>query len=176
LKISKDFTQKWKEDAKYKVHADIDVAVMIDTVPDEELHLKGIARGIVNKIQRLRKASKLNIDDDVEIFYLFDPKVQENSELKKAIETQIDTMRIALKVPLLPGTELPKHYVIVGKTEYKVSEEEAAESLSIVISPSNVVFCEDSLKTKFGHLNTDKVHFTDGIKSFMLAYDSAVLK
>jgi len=85
-------------------------------------------------------------------------------------------MNATLRVPLLPGTELPSHYVRVGTTEYKISEADDAESLNIVISPACVAFNEDSLKTKFGHLNTDKVHFTEGIKSFMLAYDGAVLK
>ena len=42
---------------------------MINVVLDEKLKQMGMAREIVNKVQKLRKQAKLNIDDVVEIFY-----------------------------------------------------------------------------------------------------------
>jgi len=42
---------------------------MLDMVLDEKLKKKGMAREIVNKVQKLRKAVGLNIDDHVEVFF-----------------------------------------------------------------------------------------------------------
>jgi isoleucyl-tRNA synthetase len=45
------------------------MSVMLDLVIDEKLKQMGITREIVNKVQKLRKAAGLNIEDQVEIFY-----------------------------------------------------------------------------------------------------------
>ncbi len=42
---------------------------MLDITLDERLKQKGMAREIVNKVQKLRKAVGLHIDDHVEVFY-----------------------------------------------------------------------------------------------------------
>jgi hypothetical protein len=42
---------------------------MLVTALDENLKGMGIAREIVNKVQKLRKAAGLHIDDPVEIFF-----------------------------------------------------------------------------------------------------------
>ena len=47
------------------------MSVMLDVVLDDNLKQKGMAREIVNKVQMLRKAVGLSIDDNVEIFYTY---------------------------------------------------------------------------------------------------------
>lgn len=42
---------------------------MLNLVQDENLKQKGVAREVVNRVQKLRKEAGLNIDDQVEIFY-----------------------------------------------------------------------------------------------------------
>ena len=42
---------------------------MLNITLDDNLRQKGMAREIVNKVQKLRKAVGLNIDDQVEVFY-----------------------------------------------------------------------------------------------------------
>ena len=47
----------------------LDTSVMLVTSLNENLKSMGIAREIVNKVQKLRKAAELHIDDAVEIFF-----------------------------------------------------------------------------------------------------------
>ena len=59
---------------------------MLVTTPDENLTLMGIAREVVNKIQRQRKTAGLHIDDPVEIFYERHAHGHPNDTLKKVLE------------------------------------------------------------------------------------------
>lgn len=44
-------------------------AVVLDTKMTESLKQMGASREIVNKIQKLRKAVNISIDDEIEVFY-----------------------------------------------------------------------------------------------------------
>ncbi len=63
LQISKKFNEKYSKDEKLGVDSSLDMSVMLDMVLDDKLKQKGMAREIVNKVQKLRKAAGLNIDD-----------------------------------------------------------------------------------------------------------------
>jgi isoleucyl-tRNA synthetase len=69
LQISKKFNEKYSKDESLGVDSSLDMSVMLDMVLDDKLKQKGMAREIVNKVQKLRKAVGLNIDDQVEVFY-----------------------------------------------------------------------------------------------------------
>jgi len=69
LQISKKFNEKYAKDESLGVDSSLDISVMLDMVLDEKLKKKGMAREIVNKVQKLRKAVGLNIDDHVEVFF-----------------------------------------------------------------------------------------------------------
>lgn len=63
LQISKKFNEKFSKDEQLGVDSSLDMSVMLDMVLDDKLKQKGMAREIVNKVQKLRKAAGLNIDD-----------------------------------------------------------------------------------------------------------------
>ena len=63
LQISKKFNEKYSKDEQLGVDSSLDMSVMLDMVLDDKLKQKGMAREIVNKVQKLRKAAGLNIDD-----------------------------------------------------------------------------------------------------------------
>lgn len=80
---------------------------MLVTKMDEDLKLMGMAREIVNKVQKLRKTAGLNIDDQVEVFYE-DVKNSNGSGVEsqetsfdKVFAQHIATINTALKVPFL---------------------------------------------------------------------------
>lgn len=52
----------------YEAHADASALVLIDTTPSEELQAEGLAREVVNRIQRLRKKAKLVPTDEVTVW------------------------------------------------------------------------------------------------------------
>lgn len=75
----------------------------------------GIAREIVNKVQKLRKAAGLNIDDQVEIYY----ETSSDSEtLKKVLDQHISAIRSAVKVPFLDTSYYQPQFVKITQTEY----------------------------------------------------------
>ena len=63
LQISKKFNEKYSKDDSLGVDSSLDMSVMLDMVLDDKLKQKGMAREIVNKVQKLRKATGLSIDD-----------------------------------------------------------------------------------------------------------------
>lgn len=77
LHIAKHFNEKYKNQTDFGVDSNLENSVMIDLRIDENLKKMGVAREIVNRVQKLRKAAGLNIEDQVEIFYEL-PNVSEN--------------------------------------------------------------------------------------------------
>lgn len=63
IKISKQFNEKYIKDESLGVDSSLDMSVMLNITLDENLKQKGMAREIVNKVQKLRKATGLHIDD-----------------------------------------------------------------------------------------------------------------
>lgn len=57
-------------------------SVLLDTRQNEELKIKGFAREIINRIQKLKKKAGLKAEDEVFVFYSFDEK---SENLRKAI-------------------------------------------------------------------------------------------
>ncbi|XP_050714886.1 isoleucine--tRNA ligase, cytoplasmic-like [Eriocheir sinensis] len=52
----------------YEAHADSSALVLLDTTPSEELQAEGLAREVVNRIQRLRKKARLVPTDEVTVW------------------------------------------------------------------------------------------------------------
>jgi isoleucyl-tRNA synthetase len=99
LQISKKFNEKYSKDESLGVDSSLDMSVMLDMVLDDNLKKKGMAREIVNKVQKLRKASGLNIDDQVEVFYSVTKK--DGSVLNQVVADNSETIRASLRTPFL---------------------------------------------------------------------------
>ena len=69
LKISKEFNDKYKSNVNLGVDSSLDMSVMLDLTLDDKLKQMGIAREIVNKVQKLRKSAGLNVEDHIEVFF-----------------------------------------------------------------------------------------------------------
>lgn len=66
LKISKEFNEKYSKNSSLGVEASQEapyLSIMLDISVDEKLKEMRMAREIVNKVQKLRKAAGLHIDD-----------------------------------------------------------------------------------------------------------------
>jgi hypothetical protein len=86
-----------------------------------------------------------------------------------------DAIRTSVKVPFLPATTRQSHLVKIAETDY-VNPDNSSDVLKMIICVPNVTFDEDKLTKKYGALNTDKVNFTNDIKSFVLAHSVDSLK
>ena len=74
LRVEKTFLDKYGKSKEFGCNATSTSAVMINTVIDEELRQVGTSREIVNRIQKLRKAEGVQIDDEIEVFFEHDQK------------------------------------------------------------------------------------------------------
>ncbi|KAH9303151.1 hypothetical protein KI387_014734, partial [Taxus chinensis] len=63
-----------------------DVLVVLDLRPDETLFEAGVAREIVNRVQKLRKKAGLEPTDSVEIY--FEPSEEDKAVLMRVVESQ----------------------------------------------------------------------------------------
>ncbi|KAI7835027.1 isoleucyl-tRNA synthetase [Kickxella alabastrina] len=86
-------------DKKYVEATDKDVIVLLDTEVHEELMQEGLAREVMNRVQRLRKKAGLQPVDDVVYYYQIteDP----NGVLANVLQTQASFLLQSLKQDLL---------------------------------------------------------------------------
>ena len=84
-------------------------AYELDFTVTEELKMKGLARELTNRIQRLRKASKLAIDD--RIFVVVDLPGA-SCRLAKAFATERASIQATLKKPLFLQSETRINQVV----------------------------------------------------------------
>jgi len=101
---------------------DNDVIVLLDTTSDPALVEQGLAREVINRVQRLRKKAGLKTTDDVGMEYhvLTDP---ENTGIEKVFESQRATFERSLR------RKLDKHVSTV--VEGDISAAKAGETVII---------------------------------------------
>lgn len=86
-------------DSKYEAHSDNDVLVLMDLTPTEELLYEGVAREIINRIQKLKKKAQLIPTDPVVVYYeISDTK----SDLNKVAKSHQEFIESVIKSPFLP--------------------------------------------------------------------------
>lgn len=85
--------------SKYEAHSDNDVLVLMDLTPTEELLHEGVAREIINRVQKLKKKAQLIPTDPVVVYYeVSDP----TSDISKVAKTHQDFVEGVIKSPFLP--------------------------------------------------------------------------
>ncbi|XP_055372444.1 isoleucine--tRNA ligase, cytoplasmic [Condylostylus longicornis] len=80
--------------AHFEAHSDNDVLVLMDMTPNDELIEEGLAREIINRIQKLKKKAKLIPTDPVLVFYSIN---QQDHVVKKVAEKHKDLIQATIK-------------------------------------------------------------------------------
>ncbi|XP_062589375.1 LOW QUALITY PROTEIN: isoleucine--tRNA ligase, cytoplasmic-like [Saccostrea cucullata] len=98
-----------KEGAKssYDAHSDKEVLVLLDIVPDQSMLDEGVAREVINRVQKLRQKGGLVPSDKITVYY----KASEN--LEKIIQEFNDYICNAIKQPFLPFPVAPSETVFL---------------------------------------------------------------
>lgn len=96
LRIMFSFTGPAAEELaqKYEAHSDNDVLVLLDVTPDEEMQAEGVAREVINRVQKLRKKGHLVPSDSITVHYNITPP---DSELAKIAEKYTDFIENTIK-------------------------------------------------------------------------------
>lgn len=85
--------------SKYEAHSDNDVLVLMDLTPNEELLHEGVAREIINRIQKLKKKAQLIPTDPVIVYYeVSDAK----SDIGKVAKSHQEFIENVIKSPFIP--------------------------------------------------------------------------
>jgi len=118
LRIMYSFSgEKSKELAdKYEADSFEDILVMLDTSPDQSMLDEGVAREVINRIQKLRKSSGLKVSDKVTMFFTISPA---NHNLSKIVGEYLDYIQSSSKTPLRPLPSSPPSSYL-NKEEYEL--------------------------------------------------------
>ncbi|KAL3653307.1 hypothetical protein CASFOL_002988 [Castilleja foliolosa] len=146
---------------------DGDVLVVLDLRRDESLYGVGVAREIVNRVQKLRKKAGLEPTDLVEVF--FKSLDEDKNVSREILESQALYIKEAIGSLLLPASVMPTHAVALAEEAFH-----GVSDLSFVISlvRPDLVFNSDALVT----LCAGNVKFAKGLEVYLLARDHSNLK
>ena len=86
---------------KYEADSSEDILVLLDTTPDASMLEEGIAREVVNRVQKFRKSGGLKVSDEVTMYYTVNPV---DHTLNAIITKHLDYVQTSSKTPLRQKT------------------------------------------------------------------------
>ncbi|CAN9512100.1 unnamed protein product [Ophioblennius macclurei] len=141
LRLMYTFDQSSGSAVKYEAHSDAQVLVLLDVSPDQSMVDEGVAREVINRIQKLRKKGHLVPSDEIMVYYRCQP---EGEYLDSVIQAHKDFILATTKAPLLPFP-VPKsaNTIIEEKTQLKTSDLELTivKGSSASLAPLNGPAC-----------------------------------
>ncbi|KAJ3008171.1 isoleucine--tRNA ligase [Thoreauomyces humboldtii] len=102
----------------WHAHSTNDILVLLDTAMDQSLINEGVAREIINRVQRGRKEAKLQPTDD--ILYFVEMKEDPNEELAKVFADQADFLLKSLKQSVQKVADRPANAEVIFEAEQEV--------------------------------------------------------
>eukprot|EP00931_Biecheleriopsis_adriatica_P020373 TRINITY_DN13637_c0_g1_i1.p1 TRINITY_DN13637_c0_g1~~TRINITY_DN13637_c0_g1_i1.p1 ORF type:complete len:1154 (+),score=333.83 TRINITY_DN13637_c0_g1_i1:204-3665(+) len=103
------------------VNGDDATQVVLDFTEDEDLKLMAVSRDIVNKVQKMRKDTKLQQDDPVDMWAEVKQGKKSNGALGKALKTRIEYIQKLLRRDLFDASLLQGHEVVVNQETFDMS-------------------------------------------------------
>jgi isoleucyl-tRNA synthetase len=103
----------------YQTNSDKSVLILLDIKRYEDLEQEGLAREVINRVQRLRKKANLLPTDNVLMYYQFTKDVGE--ALESVIKTQNDVIIKVLKKPLYNASEKAESGEVLAEEEQEVN-------------------------------------------------------
>ncbi|XP_011037059.1 PREDICTED: probable isoleucine--tRNA ligase, cytoplasmic isoform X1 [Populus euphratica] len=157
-------------DREVDAAGDGDVLVILDLRLDESLYEAGVAREVVNRIQKLRKKTGLEPTDAVEVY--FESLDEDKSISQQVLNSQELYIRDAIGSPLLSSTFMPPHAVVLGEESF---HDISKLSFTIYLARPALVFKSDAILSLYGVVsgNTKSVH---GLETYLLSRDHSNLK
>ncbi|KAJ6810557.1 putative isoleucine--tRNA ligase, cytoplasmic [Iris pallida] len=146
---------------------DGDVLVILDLRADESLFDGGIAREVINRIQKLRKKSGLEPTDIVEVYY--EPLGDDKETLERIIKSQEQYIKDSLGSPLLHHTAAPSDVCIFCRDEF---HGKSGLSFAISIAKPTLMFDPVAILELY---SGNKKH-AEGLKTYLLSRDLINLK
>merc|ERR550525_2126080 len=101
---------------KYEADSSGEILVLLDTTPDQTMLEEGVAREVINRVQKLRKSAGLKVSDKVTMFYTVSPA---EHSLSRIVVEHLDYIQTSSKTPLrlLPS---PAPSSCLSREEYEL--------------------------------------------------------
>ncbi|XP_069793365.1 isoleucine--tRNA ligase, cytoplasmic isoform X2 [Narcine bancroftii] len=99
LRLLYTFDASTNENAQYEAHSDVQALVLLDVTPDQSMLDEGVAREVINRIQKLRKKAHLVPSDEITIYYSTQPT---GAYLDNVIKNHTDFILGTVKASLKP--------------------------------------------------------------------------
>ncbi|XP_051833621.1 isoleucine--tRNA ligase, cytoplasmic [Antechinus flavipes] len=114
------FDQAQGSSSQYEAHSDAQVLVLLDVTPDQSMVDEGMAREVINRIQKLRKKCNLVPTDEVAVYYR---SPSQGDYLDTVIQSHTDFILATIKAPLKPYPVPPSDRVLIQEvTQLKGSD------------------------------------------------------
>uniref|UniRef100_A0A8K9WME2 isoleucine--tRNA ligase n=1 Tax=Oncorhynchus mykiss TaxID=8022 RepID=A0A8K9WME2_ONCMY len=97
LRLMYSFNQTSGSATQYEAHSDSQVLVLLDVTPDQSMLDEGVAREVINRIQKLRKKGHLVPSDEITVYYSCEPA---GDYLDHVIQAHTDFILVTTKAPL----------------------------------------------------------------------------
>ncbi|XP_036043283.1 isoleucine--tRNA ligase, cytoplasmic isoform X2 [Onychomys torridus] len=120
LRLMYTFDQATGGTAQFEAHSDAQALVLLDVTPDQSMVDEGMAREVINRIQKLRKKCNLVPTDEITVYY---NAKSEGRYLNNVIESHTDFIFATIKAPLKPyPVPTSDNILIQEQTQLKGSE------------------------------------------------------
>ncbi|XP_014423441.2 isoleucine--tRNA ligase, cytoplasmic isoform X1 [Camelus ferus] len=99
IRLMYTFDQAAGETTQFEAHSDAQALVLLDVTPDQAMVDEGMAREVINRIQKLRKKCNLVPTDEITVYYKAN---SEGKYLNNVIKSHTEFIFATIKSPLKP--------------------------------------------------------------------------
>ncbi|GAB5579606.1 isoleucine--tRNA ligase [Prionailurus iriomotensis] len=115
IRLMYTFDQTAGGTTQYEAHSDAQALVLLDVTPEQSMVDEGVAREVINRIQKLRKKCNLVPTDEITVYY---KAKSEGKYLNNVIESHTEFIFATIKAPLKPyPVPLSDNVLIQEKTQ-----------------------------------------------------------
>jgi isoleucyl-tRNA synthetase len=108
------------EDGTAATNTDNDVVVVLDIRIHPELEGEGLARELINRVQKLRKKAGLQAVDEVDVYYSFADG--QGQDIIKAVSEQTEMIQRSIKGLPMDVSQRPKGTAVLIDEEQEISD------------------------------------------------------
>lgn len=102
---------------QYEAHSEGNILILLDVTADEAMHNEGIAREVINRVQKLRKKARLVPSDEAIAYY----EIKDAStNLAKVVVSHKEFIENATKTPQRDMVELPPNSTVILEEMQKI--------------------------------------------------------
>eukprot|EP00958_Prasinococcus_capsulatus_P004728 scaffold439_cov415-Prasinococcus_capsulatus_cf.AAC.45 len=130
IKVVREFRPQ-EGGGKMDANGDGDVLIVLDLEGDDSLITQGLAREVVNRVQKLRKKANFVQGDPIELYFSLPAptRAESNGEansvgldaLRKVFDTQNEYLSSSLSATPLMSEDMPAHTVVVAEEDQGIA-------------------------------------------------------